>query len=172
MFPAFRQLLVGTILSRRCIGGGLLAAYVAVVLGVPLPFNVRHHADETFPCANHGCGCASADHCWRSCCCHTLGEKLAWARQHKVRPPEFAIAAAKDRGIDLAWLGIRSGVAPSCCSTNIAELKPSCCAARTTCCASSSQPSPARNAGCCAEEGESSSGQHIVGWRALAHRII
>jgi hypothetical protein len=29
---------------------------------------------------------------------------MEWAREHKVRPPEFAIADARRTGIDLAWL--------------------------------------------------------------------
>ena len=83
----------------------MLAIYVVTAAGVPLPSgNHVHKSGELFPCATSPCGCASAEQCWRSCCCHTLAERFAWAREHGVRPPEYAIAAAMRGGVDVAWL--------------------------------------------------------------------
>ena len=91
---------------RRSISAALLAAYILTAAGIPLPYAGSHHSDELYPCANCACGCASAEHCWRSCCCHTLAERIAWAQAHNVRPPGYAIDEARVAGLDLAWLGV------------------------------------------------------------------
>ena len=48
---------------------------------------------EFYPCSDCACGCASAEQCWRSCCCHSMAERMAWARVHGRPPPDYAIAA-------------------------------------------------------------------------------
>lgn len=51
----------------------------------------------------------NAEACWRKCCCHTNAEKLAWAKQHGVTPPDYVVAAAeRERS---------SACGGSCCST-------------------------------------------------------
>jgi hypothetical protein len=76
-----------------------------------------------------------AESCWRDCCCMSLGEKLAWARQVGVQPPAFVVAAAA-REIIAAKT---SQVATSgCCS---AKAK-SCCASSTACCSSKVAAAP------------------------------
>src|SRR3954453_10842217 len=101
---------VNRCLRRRMSGGRftsamLLVSYAFTAIGVPLPAGASEtRGDELFPCSDHACGCPSAEQCWRSCCCHTLAERFAWAREHKVRPPEYAIAEARRDGIDVAWL--------------------------------------------------------------------
>src|SRR4051794_31006469 len=89
---------------RRFTSATMLVAYVFTAGGVPLPAGTLAHQGELFPCSDHACGCQSAQQCWRSCCCHTLAERFAWARVHNVRPPAFAIAEARRDGIDVAWL--------------------------------------------------------------------
>src|SRR5690242_4754077 len=90
---------------RRTARLALLVGYAITAAGVPLPAgNVAHKSGEFFPCSDCACGCASAEQCWRSCCCHSLAERMAWARVHGVRPPEYAIAEARRARIDLAWL--------------------------------------------------------------------
>src|SRR6185503_5404577 len=103
MFSRIGHLLITCLFGRRSVGAALLTAYVLTASGVPLPTPSMPHTDEHYPCAGGACGCTSAEHCWRSCCCHTLAERFAWAREHNVRPPEYAIAAAKVAGVDLAW---------------------------------------------------------------------
>jgi hypothetical protein len=40
------------------------------------------------------CGCRNADQCWKGCCCFTNRQKLTWAEQNGVRPPDFVARAA------------------------------------------------------------------------------
>src|SRR5262249_1134203 len=89
---------------RRCANAALLAIYLVTAAGVPLPTARSAKSAERFPCESCPCGCDSAEHCWRSCCCHTLAERMDWARENGVRPPEYAIADARSAGINLAWL--------------------------------------------------------------------
>jgi len=46
---------------------------------------------------NRPCGCASAEQCWRSCCCTTKTERIAWAKEHLGYIPA-ALASATDHG--------------------------------------------------------------------------
>src|SRR5215467_15256496 len=46
--------------------------------------------------------CQSAEQCWQNCCCMTLEERLIWARQNHVRPPNYALAAARAAHIEWA----------------------------------------------------------------------
>src|SRR5262249_8379394 len=47
-------------------------------------------SDQPFPCMDHACGCHDAEQCWRSCCCFTAKERIAWAQAHGVIPPLYA----------------------------------------------------------------------------------
>ena len=160
MLPIFGHLMASTLPGRRFVSAVLLAAYVVTAAGVSLPFGAKPQAGgEAFPCAACGCGCGSAEQCWRSCCCHSLAERVAWAREHKVRPPEHAIAAAQVAGLDLSWLGIKSqgkleAFASSCCSRIATKDLPTCCQKRA--------------AAACDHQEDSRRGDHIVAWRALA----
>lgn len=78
---------------------------------------------QPFPCMHSHCGCKSAAQCWKSCCCKTMSQKLAWAKDHGVQPPTFVVTAAAEE--------TRTAVvtASSCCE------KKSCCATKQkTCC--------------------------------------
>ncbi len=108
MLSAVSRYLATIFLSRRSLSATLLLVYVVTAAGVPIPVGGIAHTGELYPCASHACGCPDAEHCWRSCCCFTLAERFDWAREHNVRPPEYAIAAAKNAGVDLCWLGIES----------------------------------------------------------------
>lgn len=82
--------------ARRLIGLLALAAFLAAHVPIPVtaPALSKDH-DSRYPCENHPCGCQSAEQCWRSCCCFSNAEKLAWARENGVTPPDFVIAAAE-----------------------------------------------------------------------------
>jgi hypothetical protein len=146
---------------RRYVAAAMIVGYVAVMSGLPLP-SARRPAktDELFPCSTCGCGCDSAERCWTNCCCHTLAERLEWAAKHGVRPPEFALADARDAGLDISrWDGgskvVRVAVAArSCCETKAKAASPSCCTKKTV-----------ANRTCCARE---SKPPQMIGWRALA----
>lgn len=80
----------------RAWGIGLLAAWQLVAgVGISLPLPRRPAGGERFPCENCPCGCATAEHCWRNCCCFTPEQRLQWARQNGVPVPAFVQAAAR-----------------------------------------------------------------------------
>jgi hypothetical protein len=110
-----------------------------------------------FPCSSCPCGCATAEQCWRSCCCHTLAERMAWAREHGVRPPEYAIAEAMRGGVDVAWLKCRLDSAPSPALPAAGEgagklVARTCCHCRAV---QNTEVPSAKVAG------------HVIAWRAL-----
>ncbi len=72
--------------------GVTLAAYLVAAVGVPLPAYVRKQSSEPFPCQHHACGCATAEQCWQDCCCYSPEQKLAWAHENHVQPPEHLVA--------------------------------------------------------------------------------
>jgi hypothetical protein len=79
-------------LWRRLTSGLLLVAYVATCAGVvPFPASVfTRKGGQPFLCQDHPCGCATAEDCWRHCCCFTAEERWAWARENNIEPPEYA----------------------------------------------------------------------------------
>lgn len=161
--PTFR---IRFLPGRRVLCVVLAVHYIAIASGIPIPIGrPLGKIGGLFPCSTCGCGCATAEQCWQSCCCHTLAERMEWARKHGVRPPEQAIAEARAAGHDLAWLGIKS--LPSCCNSVAEKPLPPCCQNRaaSNCCNSA--------AGRCERSGRSehsseSGPDHVVVWRALA----
>jgi hypothetical protein len=83
--------------SRLTVMAGLLG-FIVLNLGLPLvqpPQDKREKDRSTpFPCQNRPCGCMSARDCFRSCCCFSARERLAWAAAHKVEAPAELVAAA------------------------------------------------------------------------------
>ncbi len=81
--------------ARRLITGLALLAYVASVVGYPLPLpaSVPQDGSVPFPCQGHACGCQSAAQCLDNCCCYTPAERLAWARNNAVKLPPATMAA-------------------------------------------------------------------------------
>src|SRR5215213_11062578 len=121
-------------IRRRLISAMLVAMYIVTATGIPLPAGkLARKSGELFPCSHCACGCASAEQCWRSCCCHSLAERMAWARVHGVRPPEFAIAMARRARIDVAWL-IQPADDASCCAHQLVAEASTCCRAKHGCC--------------------------------------
>jgi hypothetical protein len=64
-----------------------LALFVFVISGLPIPVPFARDVSQAFPCMFHRCGCRDAQQCWKSCCCHTPSQRLAWAKAHDVQPP-------------------------------------------------------------------------------------
>ena len=74
----------------------LVILYGTVVSGLPLPLAKGVSGKWVrFPCENSSCGCASAVQCWKSCCCNTLEEKIAWAKANGVPVPEHVVSRAE-----------------------------------------------------------------------------
>lgn len=92
-------------MSRRVAAWCSLALYLLVALGLPFPLpqtsstKFARDLSEPFPCMDSACGCSTAEHCWRHCCCHSLAERMAWAREHHVRPPDDVLVEAEAQGI-------------------------------------------------------------------------
>ena len=85
-------------LSRQqpLVAGALVFALLAGTLGVPVLVDSRRDLSRPFPCMHHRCGCGSADSCWHGCCCMSLAQKLAWAKENGVTPPDYALAPAEE----------------------------------------------------------------------------
>lgn len=127
-------------LGNRLIRILCLQYYCIVLLGAPVPIvngeavGQTEESQQTFPCAGGTCGC-SFEHCWSSCCCHTLAERLNWARKNNVRPPKAAIKEALRAGLDVSsWnqpnrkdLSCKEEDAKQlrkCCETGESQTKP------------------------------------------------
>jgi hypothetical protein len=101
----------------RICGWLSVALYLAVAIGFSFPLpqptlaTVQKDRSQPFPCMDSPCGCRSAEQCWRHCCCHSLAERLAWARQNQVQPPDDVLAEANAEGID--W---QSPAEHDCCA--------------------------------------------------------
>jgi len=115
-----------------------ILGYGVLALGLPLPAGMRPQGagpgldaagviagkdrSVPFPCMNSPCGCASAEQCFRECCCTTLAERLAFARRHRLDADLLAALEARMTGG-----GDRVDRKPqhSCCSTDRAAKN--CC---------------------------------------------
>jgi hypothetical protein len=143
----------------------LAIGYAVAAAGVPLPVVNSKKSEELFPCATSGCGCDSAEKCWRSCCCHTLAERLAWAAENGVTPPAFALAEATKAGLDSRGNPLTPKVIRVAVAAKPAVTK-SCCQSTHACCKSSAA---ARS--CCKSKPDvnkqDESANFVVAWRAL-----
>lgn len=74
---------------------GLCCAVLLATVGVPLPVRVAKDRSTPFPCQDRPCGCASAERCWKSCCCFTNEQKVAWANKQGVKLPDYVLVAAQ-----------------------------------------------------------------------------
>jgi hypothetical protein len=99
---------------RAAIALLLAANHAIVALGLPMPTPAPELAGGPFPCMNCPCGCRTAEHCWRGCCCHTMTEKLAWAKEHGVTPPDFVREAAEKESQFAAKLAEPAPPCPHC----------------------------------------------------------
>jgi hypothetical protein len=72
-----------------------VAALLAATIGIPLP-QTSSRDGAPYPCQHHACGCRTAEKCWRSCCCFSSAEKLAWARRNNIEPPAYAVVGGQN----------------------------------------------------------------------------
>lgn len=139
----------------------MLAVYMIVVSGVPLPFAISPAAtgspaakrlagkdrSKPFPCMDKPCGCATAEQCFSNCCCNTPAELLAWAKANRVDPA--TLVALQQRAADprpapaAASCCAAGGAAPACCSADAAPAA----AAEDLCCAEDRARGPSGS--CC-----------------------
>lgn len=89
----------------------LLAVYTVATFGL-LPSSQTmarwfgRVSGERYPCEATGCGCAGARQCWTVCRCHTLRERLVWAIENGVLPPENVHISDAD------WIAAANAVKP------------------------------------------------------------
>ena len=113
-----------------------VAVFTAVCLlagstHLPAPVETRKDTSIPFPCQDTACDCRNADDCWASCCCNSDEEKLAWARQHNVSPPNWFVEGLRKsnhKGMLAGAACCKSKSSASCCSQSSAKELPSCCA--------------------------------------------
>jgi hypothetical protein len=113
---------------QRAMGCFSIVLYSVLALGIPLPLDATPISGGIFPCMHHRCGCHSAEQCWRDCCCMSMAQKLAWARDNNVTPPDYVLTAAAEDTYG-------EEPAAKCCCCHAAPAKP-CCTTETssTCC--------------------------------------
>jgi len=99
---------------------------------------------QPFPCMDKPCGCATAEQCFASCCCHTPAQRLAWARAHRVAP---AVVAALEQRVHREAGATGAAQAATPASTA------SCCSVTPACCAIGSKAALVVSSECCAESG-------------------
>lgn len=135
-----------------------ILGYGVLALGLPLPAGMRSKGavpgldaadvvaakdrSVVFPCMNSPCGCASADQCFRDCCCTTLAERLAFARRHRL--DAGLIASLEARMLGAGELAERKPQG-SCCASDRPAKPKSCCEREQE----PEAPSAAAGANCC-----------------------
>ena len=123
----------------------VIVGYAALAAGLPLPAGVAasnprpvaaaaragllaaKDRSRPFPCMDSPCGCATAEQCFRECCCHSVSERLDWARRHGLEaevlavleggPAAGAVEPAADAGGCCSSHGKKSPAKPSCCAS-------------------------------------------------------
>ncbi|MCG8585309.1 MAG: hypothetical protein MI757_11410 [Pirellulales bacterium] len=109
-------------------------AYAALALGLPLPLAVSRDVSKPYPCMHCACSCASALQCWKSCCCFSDEEKLAWAEREGVTPPAFVRERVERAKADVAKTIADCAANSSCCEPRTVVVKPaSCCSSGDDC---------------------------------------
>ncbi|MCO8125123.1 hypothetical protein NHH03_25530 [Stieleria sp. TO1_6] len=101
-------------LARRVISTLLLMVFAVGLVGLPI-HGPQGEKDGRFPCEHCPCGCATADYCWDKCCCHSDAEKLQWAFENDVTPPDFLVQRASAAATLVAATEIRLPQPNSCC---------------------------------------------------------
>jgi hypothetical protein len=78
-----------------------LVGLFASTIGIPIVELARKGGDRAFPCQDQACGCATAEACWRGCCCSSPSQRLAWAEAHGVQPPEELLEQVRRQSHDI-----------------------------------------------------------------------
>src|SRR2546426_11110740 len=81
---------LGNIPAGKMVVGLTLGSFFLSGIGMSLPATRLKVNSIAFPCQDHACGCGSAEQCWQHCCCFTVQERWAWARDHAIEPPAYA----------------------------------------------------------------------------------
>jgi hypothetical protein len=154
-------------LTSRQLTWLILAGYVIVVSGIPLPVAsgpppagspaskrlAGKDRSRPFPCMDKPCGCATAEQCFSSCCCNTPAELLAWAEAHRLDPA--TLTALQKRATD----PLPTPDAASCCSSG--DEAPACCAIAPAADVCDEYRSLAAAPSCCGAHATTDAEQHV-----------
>jgi hypothetical protein len=115
---------------------------------IPVRADFDEDSSTPFPCKDLPCGCRTAAKCWAgACCCYTMQQKIAWAAEHGIIPPDHAIRiAAEEMAQEHNAADNQTDSIESCCSKKEpslstvdrcrdgenAELIEACCLAKHT----------------------------------------
>lgn len=173
-------------MAKRILNSLMAVWFVLHASGFPIPVASLSSSQDVqskdrFPCESCQCGCPDANYCWTQCCCHTIQERIAWAKRNDVRPPEEVLLKAASVGIDVTRWGIKQP--HNLCLTNAScvETLPPCCRTRVTkskkqcsCCNNKSYCTPETEPvkmSCCEKKSPKTSAQSTKGfsiWQSMA----
>lgn len=95
---------------------------------------------DPFPCQNCHCGCSTPEQCWTNCCCFSPEERLQWARDRNVKPPEYAVLSNhSDSSVSKVTVATKSCCSQksACCDNSASQVakveKLSCCSNKPDC---------------------------------------
>jgi hypothetical protein len=101
---------------RRLLALAVAVAQLVGSIGIAPVRAGSPDSSDPYPCQNHPCGCRTAAACWAGpCCCFTMREKVAWANENGVAPPEHALRLAAEEPAVSAL--------PSCCAVKPSPAK-------------------------------------------------
>lgn len=92
--------------------------------GYPVWEVAAKKGDTPFPCQFSRCGCQTREQCRTSCCCHSKGERVAWAVERGIDPDQVAVLTTEEK-FQFAFTAKKTIVSKksSCCQT----AKVDCC---------------------------------------------
>lgn len=147
--------------ARQAISLVLLLVLCAAHIPLPATPSERPEKDQTipFPCQNRPCGCNTAEQCWKSCCCFSHIEKLAWAKLHApeslysveaVSDPQCMVASQLFADTENAAITVVATVTRSSCCARAAPAHITTSVDTGACCSQQrpSQQNPNSQAAC------------------------
>lgn len=130
-------------LAHRVTAMGVLVCYAFGQGIIPLPVVPSTKSGAPFPCQQHACGCASAEQCWKSCCCFTKEQKIAWAAANHVEVPYHFMGDNPELARGSAKNGAKHG---GCCSSKSESICGPTGKAKHSCCSHTSDSKKKLNA--------------------------
>ncbi len=165
-----------SIVARKALTFLVLALFCAASVPIPIAtVSLDKDSTEAFPCQDSPCACKSARECWTSCCCRSPKERMAWAVEHGVQPPDYAVLSDDINSSDPLALVSESQsasvVLKSCCSkrvdANVCSNEAAATHNKKSCCAKSVALKPTEPLST-AHDGSS----RLTGKRSTSRKIV
>jgi hypothetical protein len=162
----FRRKRFWGFLARKLIAVLALFSYLVTIIGLPVPHFSEKDRTRPFACQDRECGCRNSDDCWHHCCCFSIQERIAWAKNHDVSPPPD-IPSETAQGWHVPRLRDRdNGPSQSqqvCEKCRQPHAEDGCIASERN--RASAEPSKSKT--CCSEKPAKDSGIRVVGFQTL-----